>query len=119
MSHSAYVISKYHKMSSAVGSEELLIDIGDSSRVRIFSIFAINKFDGNSNLECGFSLQEGSGGPDIYSSGVTFGYNGTSSFEPLPQVSFPSHGIVSFSDVFVSGIGADGVLALTIFYQVG
>tara|TARA_R110000824_G_scaffold124878_2_gene283702 strand:- start:2454 stop:2813 length:360 start_codon:yes stop_codon:yes gene_type:complete len=119
MSQSAYVISKYHKMSSTVGSEELLIDIGANSRVRIFSIFAVNNFNATANSESGFSLQEGSGGSDIYSSGVTVGSSGTSLVQPLSQVSFPSHGIVSLSDVFVSGIGTTGVAALTVFYQVG
>ena len=102
MSQSAYVISKYHKMSSTVGSEELLIDIGANSRVRIFSIFAVNNFNATAN-----------------SSGVTVGSSGTSLVQPLSQVSFPSHGIVSLSDVFVSGIGTTGVAALTVFYQVG
>lgn len=124
MSASAYVSCKYNKMTNVTGTEELLIDIGSSSRIRVFSIFAINNYNYVANKSFGYILKEGSGGDVIYSRGITFGNNlnaGQSDpgIEPVSQPKIPDHGIECFSDLYVEGIGTHGIRALTICYQTG
>jgi len=108
-------------MGTSAGSEELLIDIESNSRIRLFSFFAIYSFTSAIDAEMGFVLKDGSGGSDIYSSGVTYGNKGASTLyiEPLSQIKLPEPGIVSFSDLYLEGIGNYGLKALTVFYQVG
>jgi hypothetical protein len=114
-----YVISKYHEMSSETGSEKL-VDIGTSSRIRLFSVFSIYSFLSVANLEMGFSLTEGDGGSDIYSSGMQLGSLGanTVNITPFAQYALPDQGVMFLSDMYVQGNG-NGLKALTIFYQVG
>ena len=123
MSVSAYVSCKYHDMSTTQGSEELLIDIGSNSRIRIFSVVSIDNFVYSGSAgSYGFVLKEGSGGSVIYSRGIS-DYNSNSNsrpgYNPVDQNAFPENGIECFSDLYVEGIGANGTLALTICYQVG
>ncbi len=122
MSVSAYVSCKYHDMSTTQGSEELLIDIGSNSRIRIFSVFSIDNFVYGSTKSSGFVLREGSGGSVIYSRGISnfsSASNSLPGWNPVDQNAFPENGIECFSDLYVEGIGTDGTLALTICYQVG
>jgi len=114
-----YVISKYHEMSSETGSERL-VDIGASSRIRLFSVFSIYSFLSAANAEMGFSLTEGDGGSDIYSSGMKLGAQGANSLHitPFAQYALPDQGVIFLSDMYVQGNG-NGLKALTIFYQVG
>lgn len=114
-----YVISKYHEMSSETGSEKL-VDIGASSRIRLFSVFSIYNFLSGANYEMGFSLTEGDGGSDIYSSGIQLGSSGNFAerISPFAQYALPDQGVMFLSDMYVKGNG-NGLKALTIFYQVG
>jgi len=123
MSLSSYVSCKYHKMSATQGSEELLIDIGSNSRIRIFSIFNIDNFVYNpSSRSFGFVLKDGAGGSVIYSAGL-LDYIGeyalVPGYNPISSNTLPDHGIECFSDLYVEGIGTSGTKALTICYQVG
>jgi len=123
MSLSSYVSCKYHEMSATQGSEELLIDIGSNSRIRIFSIFSIDNFDYSTVARSfGFVLKDGSGGSVIYSAGIS-DFNGSYAavpgYNPTNSNTLPDHGIECFSDLYVEGIGTSGTKALTICYQVG
>jgi len=111
-------------MSTNQGSEELLIDIGSNSRIRVFSVFSINDFlYVNSSMTTGFVLKDGSGGSVIYSDGFSNIFQGTSNvmpgYNPVEHKSLPEHGIQCFSNLYVEGIGTNGIKALTVCYQVG
>jgi hypothetical protein len=124
MSVSAYVSCKYHNMSTNQGSEELLVDIGSNSRIRVFSVFSINDFSyPGSSMSTGFVLKDGSGGSVIYSDGFSNIFNGAANenpgYNPFEHKALPEHGIQCFSSLYVEGIGTNGIKALTFCYQVG
>lgn len=122
MSLSSYVSCKYHEMSATQGSEELLIDIGSNSRIRIFSIFSIDNFDYGGIKSFGFVLRDGPSGIVIYSQGITSStltMQSVPGLNPASSSTLPEHGIECFSDLYVEGIGTNGTKALTICYQVG
>tara|TARA_R110002153_G_scaffold170475_2_gene323318 strand:- start:445 stop:777 length:333 start_codon:yes stop_codon:yes gene_type:complete len=110
-------------MSATQGSEELLIDIGSNSRIRIFSIFSIDNFVYNASPRSfGFVLKDGSGGSVIYSAGISDNsgsFNLRPGYSPNSSNALPEHGIECLSDLYVEGIGTSGTKALTICYQVG